>query len=339
MVIRADATTKIGAGHVMRCLALASEWRRRGGEVALIGAVDAPEVRQRVQVNVDQFLPVDESAGAALEKLQSLNVSSCWIVVDGYHFEDSMLEDYENSGYAVLVVQDGQRVQRVPATAVLAPDVRDLELNRDSFYGRQVFAGPRFRPLRAEFCQARKRRKIDCASASVLVGFGGADSKNTTARVLEALKVVLRKNDKLFVVLGALNMHEDSVRKALLKLRCKCEVLRDVDNMASLYDLSDVAVSASGGAAWEMAAMGVPSLLIPVAANQIATAKFLEGAGAAVLVDSSEVKEDGELAEKLLEIMTSEELALNMSRAGPKAVDAKGAVRVCDALLSNAVLG
>lgn len=48
LVIRGDATTWAGAGHVMRLLALAAAWRERGGEVVLVGCVSLPFVARRL---------------------------------------------------------------------------------------------------------------------------------------------------------------------------------------------------------------------------------------------------------------------------------------------------
>ena len=50
LVIRADATGPIGAGHVMRMLVLADVWRSGiAGNVTLVGDVDIPFVRARVR--------------------------------------------------------------------------------------------------------------------------------------------------------------------------------------------------------------------------------------------------------------------------------------------------
>jgi hypothetical protein len=35
LLIRTDATTQIGAGHIMRCLTLAEAWQSRKGEVVM----------------------------------------------------------------------------------------------------------------------------------------------------------------------------------------------------------------------------------------------------------------------------------------------------------------
>ena len=36
LVIRVDASTQIGTGHLMRCLALAQAWKDAGGQVTFI---------------------------------------------------------------------------------------------------------------------------------------------------------------------------------------------------------------------------------------------------------------------------------------------------------------
>lgn len=47
--IRADATAAAGAGHVMRCLAVAAAWRAAGGRAELLGTIEQPFALQRAR--------------------------------------------------------------------------------------------------------------------------------------------------------------------------------------------------------------------------------------------------------------------------------------------------
>ena len=48
LIVRADADSRIGTGHLMRCLALAQFWKTQCGEVTFITCCEGSGLRERL---------------------------------------------------------------------------------------------------------------------------------------------------------------------------------------------------------------------------------------------------------------------------------------------------
>src|SRR6266545_2605823 len=90
LVLRADAGTQMGTGHVMRCLALAQAWQDNGGNAIVIVATQASALEERLTAEGVKVirLPTQPGSGDDADQTVALarNASASWVVVDGYHF-------------------------------------------------------------------------------------------------------------------------------------------------------------------------------------------------------------------------------------------------------------
>jgi RimJ/RimL family protein N-acetyltransferase len=96
--------------------------------------------------------------------------------------------------------------------------------------------------------------------------------------------------------------------------------------MAAVMGRVDVAVSAAGSTAWELCALGVPSLLIVVSPNQAGVADALDRAGAAVRTTLEEVRRD------VASLLADEPRRAAISARARTMADGWGARRVVAAL-------
>jgi RimJ/RimL family protein N-acetyltransferase len=94
---------------------------------------------------------------------------------------------------------------------------------------------------------------------------------------------------------------------------------------------ADIAVSAAGSTCWELCFMGLPSLLLDTAENQVPLAQALQRQGCAIHVGDKSVSPQA-LSGAIKSLVGSEELRLSLSEQSHKLVDGKGASRVVSVL-------
>jgi UDP-N-acetylglucosamine--N-acetylmuramyl-(pentapeptide) pyrophosphoryl-undecaprenol N-acetylglucosamine transferase len=81
-------------------------------------------------------------------------------------------------------------------------------------------------------------------------------------------------------------------------------VLSFTDEIGAAYGAADVALARAGGSVWELAAAGLPAVLVPyphaTGDHQLKNARFFEAAGGAVVVPESELERAAAVVEELV---------------------------------------
>src|SRR5579862_2845260 len=159
LLIRADANSVIGTGHVMRCLALAQAWQDAGGTVAFACA-DLPEALvQRLwteRCELHRFESARESSREACDIQETLRIANQvrpqWLVLDGYDFGPSYQLAVRDSRWRLLFVDDDWRHERYHADVLLNQNAgASPALYASRKTAARLLLGCRYVMLRREF--------------------------------------------------------------------------------------------------------------------------------------------------------------------------------------------
>jgi|TARA_B110000259_G_scaffold112874_1_gene128779 UDP-2,4-diacetamido-2,4,6-trideoxy-beta-L-altropyranose hydrolase len=350
VAVRADASISIGSGHVHRCLTLTDQLLRSNYEVTfftrpnnghLVNLIKSRGCHVRLlplildeSFNGDDCVTWPESY--AIEDARQTILCAGdelydWMIVDHYGV-DSPWEIFTKGIYKHLLVLDDLANRQHDCNILV-----DQNLGRKSSHYQALLnekavrlCGSEYALLRPEFSVSRdislERRKFH-GLQSILIFMGGTDVNNITCRVLEALwDNHLKAFKKIYVVMGSNAPSLNNVRDLLGKFNCSTELLIDTDKIHEYMTLSDISVGGAGGAAWERCCLGLPSLIVTIAENQVEGSKALVRAGAAQSITQLELKKRM-LTKTILLLENNGELS-NMSANAASICDGSGASRV-----------
>jgi len=340
LFIRADGSPEMGTGHVMRCLALAQAWQTEGGEVHFIGE-GTEGLEKRLEEEGIAVRPLESTPGNEQDALETArkarDAGASWVVVDGYHFDGSYQHRLQKEGLRVLFLDDYGHAERYEADLVLNQNIdAEASLYADTSDDTELLLGPRYALLRKEFWPWREPRRTPQSEANrVLVTLGGADPDNCTKAVVEALNLVDDDGLRCTVVVGGSNPHRASVEAAAERIGGSMDFRSNVEDMASLMAEHDIAVSAGGSTCWELAFMGIPTVILVLADNQHGIAEGSDEAGTALNLGWHEEIEKEEIADQVETLLRNEVKRLQMAREAQKLVDGRGVERVFEEMISE----
>jgi len=340
LIIRADATPEIGTGHLMRSLALAAAWRNRAaGDVIFVSCCQSQDLRRRMAKVARQVVAIDRAHPDPWDWEKTAHIlgahQDAWVVLDGYHFDAEYHKKIRAPGKRLLVVDDMAHLDHYEADIVLNQNINAENLPYSTAAFTRLFLGPRYILLRPEFIdRIHRERNIAGPARRLLVTLGGADPDNMTLKVMQALEKINSDGFEALIVVGSANPHLQQIRAAGGRSSVSMRVVDNAPNMAELMAWTDLAVSAGGSTCWELAFMGVPTLTITMADNQLAVVKGLAKAGAAVNLGWHHDLSSAKIARAVQNLATDVDKRARMQRSGCDLVDGKGSQRVLTGMMA-----
>jgi UDP-2,4-diacetamido-2,4,6-trideoxy-beta-L-altropyranose hydrolase len=297
ITFRADASLDLGIGHVMRCLTLADALVRTGTRCRFVSGSQRGNLNDLIRAKGHAVCEVSDLSGddwaADAEFTLAAARDSDWLVVDHYGL-DYRWERHLQAGVGKLMAIDDLANRRHACDLLLDQTLGRAVSDYDGLTppSCRFLLGPGYALLRPRFSELRERtlaRREHSRIEEILVAMGGVDRPNVTGRILSQLDGQVDSGIRVTAVLGGGSMHVEAVRSLAVRAEPRVRVLVGVDDMAQLMADADLAIGAGGSSAWERCCMGLPSIVVPIADNQTLVAKALQSAGAAMVMDPSDL--------------------------------------------------
>ncbi len=321
LLLRADASPSIGAGHLARVVAYAERAVARGWEVAFSGRTSTVDwLASRLHELGVASLPVADDAAS----LGSLAVGFDVVLVDHYGLGD-LRKEVNASGAVLISLEDdvfGRRAADVVVDSAFVPTSRP-----DDGSGL-LLRGVAYAPLREAVLRTRELRASSGSPLHVtLVLGGGAEWTSTVALLLRALR-----DTELPFVADALVRGEPSLPSLLpgQSIRVSEPSPALLETLAS----TDVAVSAAGVTFLELCCLGVPTAAVQLVDNQAPGYRAALDFGLAAGLGPASTLADHlpEATALLRDLLSDAALRRRLSEAASSTVDGQGVDRVLDSL-------
>lgn len=334
ILFRADASEKLGLGHVARSLNLAEKLT---GFRPVFMTRATPAARRFFQGRKVclEYLRSETGVGqeiALLARLQE-KYSPAVTLLDLLHYP---------GGYVAAIRRAARRLVTFYEQAP-SDKCSDMVVNCNPFYGYELFrgrpgqlacVGPRFVIIRDSFFKARSGTRASKASRkirTVLITMGGSDPKGLTIRALKALQ---GKKDYRFIVhCGPAFSHVERLKAFLSGRSLEVEVRKDLKETADLFKEADMAVCSGGNSMYELCFLGVPALVVAQNAHQYEFARGMERAGCVLCAGRFPGVTASSIREGFERVTQDAGLRREMAEKGRRLIDGLGARRIGSTML------
>jgi len=340
LVVRTDGSSEMGTGHIMRCLTLAQAWCESGGTVNFVSAAVPDGLRDRILEWAEEIVSIDVSPGSRADAEQTSSAATDrdadWVVVDGPQFNAAYQDAVSSTVYQLLNIDDMGNLEQYSANLVLNQNLHAAsEMYADRAPHTELLLGPDYVLLRNEFLEWQDwSPDVPTEANHLLVTLGGSDPDNATQKVLDALDKIAADLE-VVVVAGAENDYYDSLRVRAETVDQNVRIERNIDNMAEQMAWADFAVSSGGTTCWELAFMGVPTLVGMIAQVEECLVSGLQNEDLFRHFGYFSSVSTSEIATEINGLVEDTEYRRRMSSHAQDIIDGYGRERVVEELCGN----
>ncbi|MCV2885459.1 UDP-2,4-diacetamido-2,4,6-trideoxy-beta-L-altropyranose hydrolase [Aestuariibacter sp. AA17] len=342
VLFRVDASSQIGLGHLLRCLALAQAFDSASYRVTFIVNEAAYAVCQSREdwvgsrvIIPSEFADSDTQELAWIENFIQIHAVDI-AVIDGYHFGECFREVFRQLCKLVVAFDDMNCLHALFCDVVINAAPMAFQLNYDNTAPTATQClGASYRVMRREFAEIRALPISKRQALTIIMG--GSDPKGLTIPLLNAMNAY-PIHFPVNVITGAAYPNQSELLRVLEGLSFDVSHYHDLQRVAALFNQSRLVISAAGSSQFELQTCGTPSHLLVVADNQLLATQSAQEEGWARVHDLSVVNDSAMIAqcEKIVESVLCDfndyEQLTRMHELALRYADNEGATRVVKAI-------
>lgn len=355
IAVRVDASPRLGAGHMARCLALASDFRRDGAQVRFLSAQLPDAFATRIQDSGFRLLelpgevPDQGSAGSAessrsassqasdaeasLRAIRSSGVDL--LIVDHYGLDAAWESRVAACCGSLLVIDD---LAKRPHLADVLVDHNLRSPGSDPYQAlvpesARVLQGPSYGLIRSEYrCARHEGRPLDAGRARVLVSLGGGEDD------LRLIGAIITGLSRLPGLLSEVELVVADPGRTIEALPTEADGLPlkvhgPQPHLAALMGRAHLAIGSGGGTTLERLCVGVHLIVVIRAENQLSGMFELERMGALLNLGRAEQLGATQVRGAVEALLRSPAERVEMRRIGQDLVDGYGCQRVVESVI------
>jgi UDP-2,4-diacetamido-2,4,6-trideoxy-beta-L-altropyranose hydrolase len=329
IILRADGSSSIGMGHVMRCIAV-SQMLKNDFELAF--ALFKPETAIKALIS-EMGLAVIELP-SQMETQYSKDCDA--VLLDGYWFDTDYVKQIKEKGKKVIQIDD--LAGREFFSDLVINHAMNADYSGSVFHhGGRLLSGISYAMLRPEFLDAAKRpggyRELD----SLLLNMGGADPKNYTLQLLECIQQLPQKFKSIAVIIGSAYAHKPAL-EAFIKntpgLNVQVKESLGAGEIIALLEKTSLFICSASTIAYEAMAVKVPLACFITADNQKGIYAGLTGANALSGLGDISGYDRKDLTAVLAKAFSDFNLARSYMHNQEKLIDGRSGERIKEQVLS-----
>lgn len=315
ILFRCDGSIEIGMGHVVRCRALADELSQNHNSNITFAMRTSKLGIEKVNKLYPVLISKEKNNAFNYENwiVDCINKTNAKILVldvrDGLSREE--LKKIKNSTGIKVVTIDDPEDKRLETDLAFYPPVPQLEKTDWSVFKGELFIGWNYVLLRKEF--SKKYPEPDNPIPNIFVSMGGTDENNITQFVVEALQQV---TDKFHVniILGPGYQDEAELKLLLAGINYGYFIYEDPINIAGIMSQSDLAIISFGQTAYELAALGVPSIYVCISDDHVESSQLFVNEGIGISLGNFTTSNKENMRRTIYESLNHTALLYDMSK-------------------------